>query len=187
MFLENLRSLWTTILLAMIAATGCGSDSDRVAEVALESSRRQAALDREMARLNREITEGTRQLVESRGEADRQILAQQQELQQQRQQLDDERRGIASQRLRESLLAPILTNLGWLAVCSLPLVLCWYLLHGLGRESAETPVTQLLVDHLMLSDDPLVQSGGGSAGMPARDSAPHDPDSSTAQRLTSWR
>jgi hypothetical protein len=90
-------------------------------------------------------------------------LAQQHELQQQRQQLDDERRGIASQRLRESLLAPILVNLGWLAVCSLPLVLCWYLLHGLGRDSAETPVTQLLIDHLMLVDDPLRLPSQGSA------------------------
>ena len=121
-FGKNFHPSATTILLAMIAASGCGSDSDRVAQVALEASQRQAALDQEMARLNREVTEGTRQLIQSRGEADRQILAQQQDLQQQRQQLDDERRGIASQRLRESLLAPILTNLGWLAVGSLPLV-----------------------------------------------------------------
>ena len=92
MFPEKLRPLRTMILLAMIAASGCGSDSDRVAQVALEASQRQAALDQEMARLNREVTEGTRQLIQSRGEADRQILAQQQDLQQQRQQLDDERR-----------------------------------------------------------------------------------------------
>ena len=183
MFPEKLSPLTMTMLLAMIAASGCGSDSDRVAQVALEGSQRQAALDQEMARLNREVTEGTRQLIQSRGEADRQILAQQQDLQQQRQQLDDERRDVASQRLHESLLAPIFMNLGWLAVGSLPLILCWYLLHGLGRESAETPVTQLLVDHLMLSDDPLVQPGTSSDRLTAHVTTQQDLHCSAAERL----
>ena len=108
-----------------------------------------------MSQLNREVAEGTKHLTEERGEADRQMLAFEQNLQQQRDGLEQERHDIAATRVRESLLVPVLETIGTLAVCSLPLVLCWYLLHGLGKESSESAVSQVLVDQLLTQDDPL--------------------------------
>ena len=126
---------------------GC-SDSERVAEVALAGSKRQADLDQEMIRLNREVAAGTTRLVEAQAQADQQVLAAQHDLQQQRDALETERRQLAEKRTAESLLAPILLTLGSLVVCSLPLVLCWYLLRELGSDPAELEVTQLFIDQL---------------------------------------
>ncbi len=157
------------LLLAMIAAEGCGSDSDRVAQIALEASQRQAAQDQEMAKLNQTVAEGTRQMTAERGEANRQLLAMEQNLQTQRDDLDAERRSMGAARRRESLLAPVLTTIGALIVCALPLVLCWYLLHGLGAESSETEVTGMLTEQLLLRDDPLPLGHSPLAELPGPD------------------
>ena len=81
MFYKDIHPGKMLMLLVMIAASGCGSDSDRVAQVALEASQRQAAQNQEMAQLNREVADGTKRLTEERGEADRQMLAFEQNLQ----------------------------------------------------------------------------------------------------------
>jgi hypothetical protein len=134
-------------LIAM-TASGCTSDSERVAQVALEGSRRQASQNEELAKLNREVAAGTRQLIEARHEADHHLLAQQQDLQTQRDLLDGERRELASERNRESVLGPVLVTTAALLVCCLPLVLCWFLLHRLGTESSDSQLTQILLDEL---------------------------------------
>jgi hypothetical protein len=151
----RLLPLAIVILIAM-TINGCGDNSsERVAQVALEGSKRQAALDQEMARLNQQVTEANRSLIESNGQSQRQVLALAQDVERQQGKLDQERRDLTRLRDRESLLAPVFLTIGTLAVCSLPLVLCWYLLRGLWRESSEAPVTQLLVDQLLLVDDAL--------------------------------
>ena len=137
----------TLVIVTAPMLVGC-SDSERVAEVALAGSKRQADLDQEMIRLNRDVASGTTRLVEAQAQADQQILAAQHELQQQRDALETERRQLAEKRTAESLLAPILLTLGSLFVCSLPLVLCWYLLRELGSDPAELEVTQLFIDQL---------------------------------------
>ena len=43
----------------------------------------------------------------------------------------------------------MLTTLGVLLVCSLPLIVCWKLLTGLGNEAAEATITQLLIDNVI--------------------------------------
>jgi hypothetical protein len=149
---SSLSRLATMILLAAIGVTGC-SDNERVAEVALTGSKRQADLDQEMIRLNREVAAGTQRLIEAQGQADQQALAAQRDLQKQRDALETERRQIAEKRASESLLAPILLTLGSLVVCSLPLVLCWYLLRDLGHDAAETEVFRLLIDELIDDDE----------------------------------
>ena len=73
----------------------------------------------------------------------------QQELHAQRDQLETERRQQAETRQRDSLLAPVLTTLGVLLVCSLPLIVCWKLLTGLGNETAEATIAQLLIDDVI--------------------------------------
>jgi hypothetical protein len=156
---SSLNRRATLILLATIGVIGC-SDNERVAEVALTGSKRQADLDQEMIRLNREVAAGTQRLIEAQGQADQQALAAQHDLQKQRDALELERRQIAEKRASESLLAPILFTLGSLTVCSLPIVLCWFLLRGLGHDAAETEVSRLLIDQLI--DDDEVEPGDPS-------------------------
>ena len=155
------RSLQIHCITLMIVTApmliGC-SDSERVAEVALAGSKRQADLDQEMIHLNRDVASGTTRLVEAQAQADQQILAAQHELEQQRDALETERRQLAEKRTAESLLAPILLTLGSLAVCSLPLVLCWYLLRELGSDPAELEVTQLFIDQLSAQEKPQTRN-----------------------------
>jgi hypothetical protein len=61
--------------------------------------------------------------------------------------LETERKDWAHQRRTESVLAPILTTLGTALLALLPLVLCWYLLHGLSR-TPEQQVAELLIEEL---------------------------------------
>ena len=153
MFPRNAKNL--CLVLTIVTAPmliGC-TDSERVAEVALAGSKRQADLDQEMIHLNRDVASGTTRLVEAQAQADQQILAAQHELQQQRDALETERRQLAEKRTAESLLAPILLTLGSLVVCGLPLVLCWYLLRELGSDPAELEVTQLFIDQLSAQEN----------------------------------
>ena len=144
---------WHPLILALavgIVISGC-DENKRVAEVAVESARRQAAQDVEMARLNREIAEGSKRLVE----ANDKLLSAQHDLDGQRGQIDGERRSLADERHRDSLLGPILTSLGWLLVGSLPLILCWYLLHGLRQGGEDVEIGHLLIEEIT-SDDPTL-------------------------------
>ena len=147
---RNLCALLTILTAPMLI--GC-SDSERVADVALAGSKRQADLDQEMIHLNREVAAGTSRLVEAQGQADQKHLSAQQDLQQQRDALETERRQLAERRNAESLLAPIFLTLGSLLICSLPLVLCWYLLRELGSDPAELEVTQLFIDQLSAQEE----------------------------------
>jgi hypothetical protein len=127
------------VILALAASllAGCVKDEDdRLAEIAAEHARQQAAQNQEMARLNREIATGSRNLVEADAKSRDELLAMSREVQEQQNQLEAERRALAVERRRESLLAPILSTSLLLVVCSLPLVLCWYLLHGLRQDAA---------------------------------------------------
>jgi hypothetical protein len=144
------------LAMALVAMTGCvllvGCDEDkRVVEIAVESAKRQAAQDVEMARLNREIAEGSKRLVQ----ANNQLLTSQHNLDDQRGQLETERRSLADERHRESVLGPIISTGGWLVVGSLPLILCWYLLHGLHRGGEDAEVGHLLIEEIV-SDQPTL-------------------------------
>ena len=145
----KLRPITMMLLAALVIGNGCNSDDSRVAEVAVEAAKRQAQQNQEMAHLNREVAEGTKRLVEGQAEADQRFQSMQQDLHAQRDQLETERRQQAETRQRDSLLAPVLTTLGVLLVCSLPLIVCWKLLTGLGNESAEATIAQLLIDDVI--------------------------------------
>ena len=77
------------------------------------------------------------------------LQSQQAEVGRQRDQLESERRDIAGQRLRESILGPILANLGPLAVCGLALVFCSMLVYGLYRDkNGDEAVAEILIEEL---------------------------------------
>lgn len=62
---------------------------------------------------------------------------------------------LADERHRESILGPLITTIGTLLVCALPLVLCWFLLHGLRKGGEEADISQLLVEEIV-SDQPTL-------------------------------
>ena len=109
-----------------------------------------------MAKLHHEVVEGTSRLVNAVAASREEMLDMEHDLQDQRSHLEAERRVLANERHRESLLAPIFSNVGLMLVAALPLVLCWYLLHGLrsSDEDVSEVLMQALIDEHFPFPDP---------------------------------
>ncbi len=145
------------MILLIVLANGCSSSDDRLVQHVAESNRQQAAQNNEMAKVHREVAEGTSRLVKAVAESRKEMVAMESDLQEQRTRLDKERRSIANERHRESLLAPIVSSVGLMLVAALPLVLCWYLLHGLrtpDEDVSEVLIQNLVGEHLALPSSP---------------------------------
>jgi len=139
----------TLIAVVIMVVIGCSSSDERLARQAIESAQRQAEQNREMSQLNREVAEGTKRIAEAVSQTREEMIAMETDLQDQRNRLEEERRSLADERYRESLLTPIIGNLGLMLVCSLPLVLAWYLLHGLRSQTSDSDdVSNLLIREL---------------------------------------
>jgi hypothetical protein len=154
------------MILLIVLATGCETTDDRLVRHVAESNRQQAEQNQEMAKVHREVAEGTSRLVEAVAESRQEMLGMEHELQDQRTQLETERRSMANERHRESILAPVLSNVGLMLVAALPLVLCWYLLHGL--RSTDDDVSEVLVQNLVDQQWTL------PAASPARSAIEHE-------------
>ena len=148
----------TTLMLTM---AGC-EEEERLAEMAERHLERQAEQNRQMADLQKEVAEGTRQLVEADARAREEMVALQRDLRadqaaigQQRDQLEGERKELAAKRRLDPIVAAAITNTGLLAVCALPLVLCWYLLFPRVEPADEQVVAEVLLQDLV-SDRPLL-------------------------------
>jgi hypothetical protein len=156
--IRTLASVFIVPLAALTIASlcGCGDDA-RLARMAETAADRQADQNKEMVTLNREVAEGTKLLVEADANSredfvalQRDIQTEQAEIGQQRDQLESERREIAGERLRESILAPILANLGPLLVCALVLVFCTWLVSGLQSDKGEgDAVAEILIEKIV--------------------------------------
>ena len=172
----------TTLMLTM---AGC-EEEERLAEMAERHLERQAEQTRLMADLQQEVAEGTRQLVEADARAREEMVALQRDLQadqaavgQQRDQLEGERKELAAKRRLDPIVAAAITNVGLLAVCALPLVLCWYLLHPRVEPADDQVVAEVLLNDL-ISDRPLllprmeaghvIGIGGDAPNLPATSS-----------------
>ncbi len=148
----------TTLMLTM---AGC-EEEERLAEMAERHLERQAEQNRQIADLQKEVAEGTRQLVEADARAREEMVALQRDLQadqaaigQQRDQLEGERKELAAKRRLDPLVAAAITNIGLLAVCALPLILCWYLLYPRVEPADDQVVAEVLLQDLV-SDRPLL-------------------------------
>ena len=149
---KTLHKMPTAILIVMVA--GCSSSDERLARMAMESTQRRAEQNREMSQLNREVAEGTKRISEAIAESRQEMLAMETDLQVQRNRLEEERQALADERYRESLLAPILDNLGVLLIVCLPLVICWLLLFSLRKQTDDdAAVCDLLIQEIT-SDQP---------------------------------
>jgi hypothetical protein len=179
--------------LVLIGLTsGCDRPDERLVAVSREASDRQAEQNRQIARQNEEIADTTRQLVaadaqarkelieadaaarqeliNSQTEAREELISMQQSLQdrqatvdQARDELETERREIAQDRYWDSLLAQAVGAAVLLLASILPLVLCWYLLHGLRRGSeSEEDLTEWLTMELAAEEPTLLPRLAGS-------------------------
>ena len=148
---------WMTLVaLTVLMISSCESRDERLANYAERSTTEQAKQNRATAEMARETAENQRRTVETVEKSRQDLIGLQKDLAEQRSSLDQERRDLADERHRESLLAPVLTGMGFLLVTALPLVLCWYLLHTLKDAPVdETSVTQLLVQDLV-ADEPIL-------------------------------
>ncbi|MCB9875873.1 MAG: hypothetical protein H6821_17030 [Planctomycetaceae bacterium] len=145
-----------TLLTAIALIGGCSED-ERLARMAQESVRQQSSQNQEMTRLNREVAGGVKRLVESENESRQELTSLHRDVQQQqadtskqRDQLEIDRKQLADERYRESLLAPIVSHVGLLLVCALPLVLAGYLLHVWQHESRDDlAIGEILIEELV--------------------------------------
>jgi len=156
-------ALQVTIFGLLLGSLGGCDDNARVAQVAERAAERQAELDKEMAQLNRQVAEGSKELVEADARSREALVGIQKDLQiqqaqvnHQRDELEKERKAIAEERVRESILAPILANLGPLVVCGLVLLFCCLLLWGLRVDRKDDDaVGEVLVEELT-SQSPIL-------------------------------
>lgn len=142
-------------LLSLAMMIGCNSESARVSRIAEQAMHEQAAQNAEMARLNREIAEATERLVAADADARQEILKSHQSLVEQRDALEQERRQMASERVTESILAPIFWHLGTLLLCLLPIVLAIAVLRQNHTNDAEI-VNEILIQELVAEEPKLL-------------------------------
>ena len=158
-----------TILL-LLAILGCNNSDDRLVELSREHAVRQAETQRQMIDLQKEVAEGSRQLVQSDAKAreeltglQRNLRSDQAEIHHGRDQLETERREIAAQRYRDPIVAAILTDIGIVLACMLPLVLCGYVLWSAYRAGeSDSAVAELLVQEMVASEPRLLLSDRSS-------------------------
>ena len=160
------------IAFPFVFAMGCEGESERLVEMARESAERQAVQNNEMSRLNREVAQSHRELVELQRDVEERAAA----VGGQHDLLEEERRQIAGERVRESILGPLIANLGPLLVCALMLLFCSILLFGLRAErNGEDAVAELLIEELTSSAPKLIPPvDGGPAAI--EDDRPRLPD-----------
>ena len=192
----------TLILLMLLAVAGCSQPPDmrdqRLAEFAKQSMEQQAKQNDRIAEQSRAVIEQSQKLVEATKElvahdaqARQELIAAQEKLTTQlnqqratidagRDQLEQDRRQIAQQRHRDPILAAAIQNVGLLIACTLPLIVCIFVIKRMSsREPDDAAVAELLV-HELVTDQPRLLPGP-SLRPPAlehqadRDSSPAEP------------
>ena len=191
------------ITLAMIPplliADGCSGGNDKLAEMAQELARRQAAQQEKLIDETRKLSEASRELVEADATARKELTEFQSEIQQgiqsernsvdrQREKLEDERREIATQRHRDPLIAAGLVQAATLIVAGLPILVLIYLFRTARDEPPEAAVGELLIQE-MTAEQPLLLPGPvfHPPALQAPDPSPPEPggdDDSTSARAT---
>jgi hypothetical protein len=140
----------------ILLMSGCEDETDqRLMEMAQRHSARQAEQSQQMLELQQEVAIGSRELVEADARARAELVAQQSGVNQQRDQLEQDRKAIAAQRYRDPLIAAVITHLGLIAICLLPLVLCWQLLRQPNEPATNQELTEILLNDLV-SAEPLL-------------------------------
>jgi hypothetical protein len=149
----NRALLAVLIAASFVFVMGCENESERLVRMARENADRQAGQNNEMSRLNREVAQSHSELVELQRDVEERAAT----VSDQRDLLEEERRQIAGERIRESILGPLIANLGPLLVCGLVLLFCSILLFGLRAErDGDDVVAEILIEELTSSAPKLI-------------------------------
>jgi hypothetical protein len=178
------------IAATLMVLTGCSEDQ-RLADMAKDSTRRQAEQNQEMIRLNQEVAKSHQRVLEADSQSRQEVLKLQRELverdqharqdlhalereiqaaasqertslDRQHEALEQERRGIAGERKRDPILAAAITGLGIVLACLAPIVLAICLLWVAHRqEPSEAELAELLVQEI--ASDHTLLFGPGEA------------------------
>ena len=143
-----------TFAIILVIAVGCDSPNERLVNQLADTSQEVVRQRQEVARTQHEIAEGSKQLVNAIADSRHEHNELQRDLQLQRDKLESERKAIATERRFESVLAPVISTTGVLLVAALPLVLCWYLLHGLRDQDED--VSEVLISKLVRQSPELL-------------------------------
>jgi hypothetical protein len=127
------------LLLCMAVFVGCDEDK-RLAEMAQESTARQAEQNKEITQLNREVAESHQRLIEADAQSRQELVTLQHDMQaeqstvgKQRDLLESERREWAQFRQRDPIIAASIKTVGWVAACLFVLALVYQAIVGRQR------------------------------------------------------
>jgi len=155
---------WMIVILFL--TSGCDSPDGRLVELSEMSLQRQAEQNRQMAEQSQRIADATAELIAADAQARQEFRELSQSLQaeragidHQRESLEEERRKIAGQRHRDPIVAAAISSCGLVIACTLPLVLCAYLLYVLQHRTApDEALVELLVEDLLAKQPRLLLS-----------------------------
>ena len=171
------RALWIVVAASfLIVAAGCEEDDERLAQYAEESTRQQAGQNREMSQLNREVAQAHTELVGLQHDLEEQQV----DVNHQRDQLESERREIAKHRHRDPIIAAVISSVGLVLACLIPLGLAGYLLHCLSNQKDDPVVTELLIEEMTSEKPTLLPRPQNSVARIADQRDPEPPSLSTA-------
>jgi hypothetical protein len=150
----------TAMLTMLITLSGCRNESQahrQLAEFARQTVRQQSELTRSITDQSAELTQASKELVAADALARQQMIATHGELQQQigeernaidgmRAEVVQDQRVIAAQRHRDPIIATAIENVGFGAICALPLVVCWLVIRG----AHNSPITNETCEVLLL-------------------------------------
>ena len=169
-----MKSMTCLFAIILVIAVGCDSPDERLVHQLADTSREVVQQNQEIAKTQHEIAEGSKQLVNAVAESRHEHNELQRNIQAQRDHLESERKAIAVERRFESLLAPVINTTGVLLVAALPLVLCWYLLHGLRGQDED--VSEVLISQLVSQTPELLGTRNNRPGIAQRTSSAGDED-----------
>ena len=183
----------TPLILALSAmliliVSGCSSDENRrLADLAERQLERQHEQNQRMTEMQREVAEGSRQLVEADAQARQEMIKLQKGIQteratvgEQRDALEQERRDFAAQRHRDPIIAQAIQQIGLIAACLLPLIICWWLLRQPVEPANDQVLSELLISELTAANPLILPSDSPIKTLEDREraalSAPADDD-----------
>ena len=183
------QAMSMTVLLGLvIGMSGCDKN-ERLARMAEEHTRQQAAQNQQMAQLQQEIAQGATELIEANDRAREEVVAIQRDIQtertaigQQRDLLEEDRRRLAEQQHRAPIIAAAITQVSMVVACVLPLVLCWYLLHREPTQSDDATVSEVLIEDLIVERPLLLPAPAERRAAIACEDPPHDIESRAADQ-----
>jgi hypothetical protein len=177
-------------IITLVMMTGCESQDSRLSDLAEQTTYQQAAQNEAMAELTQRVTEDHRRVVETVEESRRDIVALDREVREQRDELERERKVIARTRFQESKLAPAIRSFGLMLVAALPLVICVFLLRGLGGQNDDDLANDFLLREMTLSDSllrlptPTATPAGNEESEPPRLESESKSDKSPSRKTT---